>query len=43
MDQQAAVQALIDQLNPELERVGMEKDGLFLQWAEMESLEGDEA
>ena len=33
MDQQDVVQALIDEMNPELERIGMEKDGLFLQWA----------
>ena len=43
MEQNDVVLALIDQLEPELERVGMEKDGLFLQWAEMAGLEGDEA
>ena len=30
-------------MNPELERIGMEKDGLFLQWAQMAGLEGDDA
>ena len=43
MEQNDVVLALIDQLEPELERVGMEKDELFLQWAEMAGLEGDEA
>ena len=43
MDQKDVVEALIAEMNPELERIGMEKDALFLQWAEMAGLEGAEA